>query len=675
MEPSISPVRLSLLARLRTKVAKAFEWTDDFTTRAALACTSWLVWPCVYSVAVAAGLWSFWHPAELAAIDTNKLAQPLRVNAVYWLVAAFAAITAVYLGAAVVVRIRSGAWQVTRTIALLNRWLIVLLALPIVAYLRLPGIEKESAKLTLLLTTLAAAACGAFVYQWGARRDARLDDPAGSEEVSRPHPLRRAGRWLAAAWVLGLWAGYGWFFSRLSITNHHALNTRTTDLGYYDNIFYQSIHGRPLGCSWVKGGTHVSAHFDPFLVLLSPLYLIHPRTELILALQAGWLGAGVVPAYLLGKRLLDSRPAGVVLATMFALYPALHGANMYEFHSLTLISPLVLWLLYFFETGSFKRYWVVLFLLLLCREDVPLLMCVVGVYQILTRRPGAARTGLTTIAVSFSYFVIVKAIFMRSSGILNAGKDAYSYDYYYEAMNPGKLGAGGMVTSILTNPVFTLKTVLDEPKIFYMLLLFLPLGLLPLLAKPGRFMLLYGMAFTMLASRAPVFSISFQYSSVIFPIAFALVPIALRRIEDGRIAPVLGLQPRSLSRALLGAAFASSLLISWKFGGLTENQSFRGGFGKVTRTLSEEQRATYGWVNEQATSIPRSARVGATNKLGSHVSNRRHAYFWPAEQNVDYVFLDESELKANDLEKHNKLVAKSFVEVSRRGKMALYKRK
>ena len=39
-------------------------------------------------------------------------------------------------------------------------------------------------------------------------------------------------------------------------------------LGYYDNIFFQSIHGKPLGCSMIKSGYHGSAHFDPLLVLL-----------------------------------------------------------------------------------------------------------------------------------------------------------------------------------------------------------------------------------------------------------------------------------------------------------------------------------------------------------------------------------------------------------------------
>ena len=109
---------------------------------------------------------------------------------------------------------------------------------------------------------------------------------------------------------------------------------------------------------------------------------------------------------------------------------------------------------------------------------------------------------------------------------------------------------------------------------------------------------------------------------------------------------------------------------------LFNNQSFRGGFTRITRSLSDEQQATYAWVNEQATKIPRGASVAATAKMGPHISNRRHAYFYPEKQRMDYVFLDEAELRGNDLERHKKAVSKGeIVELSRRGTMALFKRK
>jgi uncharacterized membrane protein len=544
------------------------------------------------------------------------------------------------------------------------------LALPFVAALRLPGIEKSSAKLALVMVALVAVICARGFYA--------LPLPAlheGTEEDKPPSRTREiVSMALAALAIAALWAGYSYFFTRLSITNHHALNTRTTDLGYYDNIFYQSIHGRPLGCSFIKAGYHGSAHFDPILVLLSPVYAIYPRAEILLALQSVWLGAGVVPVYLLAKEKLKSRISGVILAVIYAGYPALHGANMYEFHSLTLISPLVLWLLYFFEIGATKRYFAMLFALLLCREDVPLLMCFVGAYAIISLKPGGARIGRYTIAISLIYFVLAKSVFMTSSSLLGAGKDSYSYAYYYEELIPDKSGAGQLIVSLLTNPAFAFKLMLEEQKVIFLLLLFMPLAFLPFFAKNGRIMLVYGLLFCLLASRDPVFSIHFQYASILFPIAFALTPITLRRVHESGTSAI-GIEGPRLARALLGAALVASLLISWKYSGLTENASFRGGFSPVTRKLNPEQKARHDWVEQQIAKIPPGASVGATNKLGPHISNRRYAYFYP-ERPTDYVFADETELKGPQLERHTKQIAQGdLIELGRNGKLVLLIRK
>jgi hypothetical protein len=52
-----------------------------------------------------------------------------------------------------------------------------------------------------------------------------------------------------------------------------------------------------------------------------------------------------------------------------------------------------------------------------------------------------------------------------------------------------------------------------------------------------------------------------------------------------------------------------------------------------------------------------------------------NAYFYPERQNVDWLFIDETEIKATELEKHTKNVASGgFVLVVRREKMALFKK-
>ncbi|WP_438015963.1 DUF2079 domain-containing protein [Sorangium sp. So ce315] len=670
----------------RTRLNSALAKVDGAIERIARAALTLAPWPILYGMSIAVTAWVFTHPGRLAQLDTNKLTELERRWMAGGAVAAIVGVGLAYFLVMLARRALTPSWAFVNTVGRLNRALLPLLALPFVAALKVPNIEKDSPKTAIFFAALAAAAVGAGVYAWGrgalsgARPpgDARgLDDERGPGD-GRAGALARAARWLVPVTLGALWAGYAAFFSRLAITNHHALHTRTPDLGYYDNIFYQSIHGRPLGCSWLRAGYHGSAHFDPILVLLSPLYLIYPRAELLLVLQSVWLGAGVVPVYLLAKDKLEHRGKALLLAVVWAIYPALHGANMYEFHSLALISPLVVWLLYFYETGRDRLYWVTLGALLLCREDVSLLMCFIGLYAIFDRRAGRTRLGWVTIVTSLIYFVIVKLFFMTSSGIIMSGKDAYSFAYYYAQLMPNRTGLGGLIVSLLTNPVFALKVMLEEPKILFLLQLFVPLCFLPLLARPGRWMLLYGLLFCLLASRDAVFSIHFQYSAILFPIAFALTPIGLKRAADSAPAAYFGLDGRRLSRALLAAMLVASALVSWKFGGLVENASFRGGFSRVARKLTPDQEATYAWVRKQVETIPPGAIVGATSKMGPHVSNRKEAYFYPGSERsafAQYVLLDEGELKGKDLERHNAAVKRGeLVELSRRKKMALFKR-
>jgi uncharacterized membrane protein len=221
------------------------------------------------------------------------------------------------------------------------------------------------------------------------------------------------------------------------------------------------------------------------------------------------------------------------------------------------------------------------------------------------------------------------------------------------------------------------KHVFTEPKILYVLTLVGPLVFLPFFARVGRVMLFYGLLFCFLATRTAVFSPHFQYSSVILPIAFALTPMALRQIEDAGVPSKLGLNAPRLSRGLLGAALVASLLCSWKFGGLIANQTFRGGFSGVARSLGPKEAETYAWVRAQADSIPLNESVGTTNRLGCHVSNRKEVFFYPyAAPNVDWVFIDEAELRGGDLDRHNKNVKEGkILEVSRYGKLALFKKK
>lgn len=621
---------------------------DDHAIRSVSAARFWLLAPVAYAIAVGSAYWAWSHPESLSLLATNRVPWADRKAAVGTIGFAAALLFACYVGSAVIVRRferkRAQPRPFSAIVVQINRSLVGLLAAPLGVWLGHAGIEQQEPIWTALLCiaagVLVAASLSAIVLpNWGSH--------GGPEEAPRGWLASMASqRWVAPLCALAIALGYAWFFSRIAIANHHALNSRTIDLGYYDNIFYQSIHGRPLGCSFLKGQSHASGHYDPMLVLLSPLYLLYPRAELLLVLQSVWLGLGTIPAYLIAQRSLRSPGFALALSLAWALYPALHGANLYEFHSLTLIAPLLVWLLYFLEGRQWIGYGITLVLLWLCREDVPLVTCFVALYAVGTGIRPVARAGWITMLLSIAYFLVVKRFFMPSFDMLNSGAHSYSYAYYFSDLIPEKHGVKELFASILSNPIYLLQHVFaNAKKILFLIVLFGPLALLPLFAKRSRIMLLYGLFITLAANREAVYSTHFQYSCLIFPIAFAIAPLAVARIRDGEVSWLNNFDRARIQRGLAWFLVVGSVLFSWKFGALVQNTSFRGGFARVTRELSDKERDRYRLLRELVARIPPDASVVATNSVGPHISNREKAYLYSQRKTSDYVLVNRRELR------------------------------
>ncbi len=636
---------------------KALHGMDESAARLTRLTLRTLVWPPVIAVCGAAAVWMYRFRDQLPQVATNSLPYEDRVKAVAYFGVVLGAIMVLYFASILAVRLKTGAWRGVQTASYLNRALAFVIGTPFAVALLTPGIEHKSPKLALTYVAVAAAAAVPTFMLFAVPED---EEPARLQRW-----LDAAGRFATPAIVLGMFVAYGMFFTQLSITNHHAMVTRTMDLGVYDNIFYHSIHGRPLASSLMKTGSHVSGHFDPILVLLSPVYLLKSSAESLLALQSFWLAAGVFPAYLLGAERLRSRFAGVVMAAVYALHPAVHGANMYEFHSLTLLTMPLLWALHFLQSGRHKAYYATFVLLLLVREDVSLLMCFVGAYALLLHTPGATRAGWITIVGSLTYFALVKLFVMTSADVLNAGPDSYGFAYYYRDMIPDSKGMRGLVISLVTNPTFVLSHAFSEAKIDFLLKLFLPMALLPLFAKPGRVMLIYGLTFTLLASREPVYQTSFQYSMLLVPMMVSLIPVAIARLRDGRAPEILATPPAQLIAGALGALLVCSLLTSWKFGALVENKAFRGGFARIVRELQPDHLERIAKVREMAAMIEPGAGVTVTDKIGPHVSNRPHVFLYRQRKVKEshYVFVDENEIKGKWRQWHDRRVARDELQL------------
>ncbi len=674
-EPAPSPPpspRPKFFARLRHGLGEAADASGNALARATRASLGYLALYVIAAVGIGLAVWCWRHPPRINDLFANKLAFEEQLQVLEDSLQALAGLVIATLIAVVVHRVVAKRSGFVRIASRAGAWAMLLAAVPSIVASFVPSIETSHPILTLFFAALGSAAVGVAFYRG-------LPDPKPPSTVGRDLPSVRRERFARAAVAASLallWAGYGYLFTRVAILNHHAMQSRVTDLGIYDNIFYQSIHGKPLGCSFIKSEYHGSAHFDPILVVLSPLYLLYPRAEMLLCLQSVWLGSAVIPAYLLSRNAGLGRFAALALATTYLLHPALHGANLYEFHSLTLAQVPILWAFYTFERGRIGFYFVALAVCLLTREDMALFMIFFSVSAMLRHGGRLRRAAAITFLVCIVYFAVVKWKFMVSHDIFNDGNpsEAYGFGYYYDELARGK-GLGGFILSFFTNPVFVVALVFTEVKLTFLVTMVLPFLFLPFVSKNGRLVLAYGLLFSLLATRPYVFTTHFQYTAPILPVLFALTPDVIARIRTSPAVAALGFSRARLASALVAAIFTASMFVCIKFGGIFDNRSFRGGFTPIVRQMSPEEKTTYHWVEQTIRTIPPDAAVAVTDKVGSHVSNRRAAYFYgKTHKPFQYVFVDESELSPTDSASvKQQTAAGSLVLMDRHGNLALYR--
>lgn len=623
-------------------------------------------WGVLYGLIAASlglALWPLHDVGVLHYLTKNDLTIPQRMSALAAVGVSVLVTTIGYLVVWLRARRREPGLGLGESFRRTNRWAFILLTMPLMTAL---GVPKMEAKHGVFMLTLSLALIG-MIMLFLHRLLPRWVKPG--DEPFAPAKNPRAAKTFFLAALFGYMGLIGYY----AVIDHHNLGTAIYDLGIYDNAVWQTAHGHFLDCTFIKGGNHVSAHFDPIIGLVALIYRIYMHAETLLILQTVWLASGAIPIFLLARRRLKNEWFGALLALVYLMSPGLHGINMFDFHSLALIVPNIMWAVYLLDTGGFKRYWVVIVALLLTREDISLICCFIGAYAILS---GRTRTGLGTILLSMAYLYVAKVHVMASTDLLMASDNSsYSYAYYYTEMIPHKKeGTRGLVISALTNPLYAAQVAFKEEKLLYFIHLLLPLLCVPFAAGRKLILSVYGLLFIGLASRKHVFSLHFQYSALLLPMLFAGAPDGLARVVDSPRVKLLGLERARLAWTLMFGMVAATLVTTVKYGVIFPNTSFKAGWNRLSRIPSAEMRERYVRVREIAEFIGPDAAVSVTSAIGPHMSNRRKAYHWPTVNDADYLVLS-SEMKKEDERRLKRLRdKKQFRLVDDAAGIALYQR-
>ncbi|MBD3337144.1 MAG: DUF2079 domain-containing protein, partial [Candidatus Eisenbacteria bacterium] len=317
---------------------------------------------------------------------------------------------------------------------------------------------------------------------------------------------------------------------------------------------------------------------------------------LLLILNSLACAAAGLGLFYLARAFLDDSPWSLAAPLVFFISPLVQDANLYDYHSITLATAFLVWGIWAFETGRPRAAWTLIVLALLCKEDVPLVVMMLGLVYLPAR--ATRRRGVLLLAAGAVYLTVVMGVVVP-------------------AFNEGQLttkieGRQNRYAWLWQRPELILQT-LTRPDRLRLPLYFLLSGVL--VAWRGRrwlWMMLPALAMGFFSWTTWMTRLTGAYYWITAEavIIIACLAAARPRERTGRIR-------RSPLVYLMAATVAFSLLFSpLPYSIWVHPSNFAAG---VAREELQELRAA----------IPRDASLSVQNNLGPHLAHRWNVAAFP----------------------------------------------
>ncbi|MCA9683520.1 MAG: DUF2079 domain-containing protein [Myxococcales bacterium] len=597
----------------------------------------WVLWALVCAFAPGLAAWAWTRDDRAALLLDNQL--PGGESS--WQGLAWGCASALFVAALHLLVLRRATREgqppgpALRRLGLLLAPLAATILLPLI---HVPGIERGRQLLVIVLLALFAAAIGLATHTaWPWLRE--------HEVTRRLNHSRLAPPLLLAALTVGQCA----MMIHLGLVRHRGLGSRIFDLGIFDNLLFHAMQGHWQSTSVLKGGTFTSAHCAPILQLLAPIYAIAPGPTMLISIQAIWVASGVVPLYLLTQTLFSQwsgrRWLGLVFGVVWLCHPSLHGVVLFDFHALTLAAPLIVWAVYALAAERPRLWIAAIALLLITREDLPFVVCVLGLFAL---AEGRRRWALLTIAAALLTLAVVKLALMEHADLFMPDTESsYRYANRFSGVipDPETGGAFDILATVAGNPGFLIQHALVIGKLAFLAMLALPMMATFVAARRALWPAAFGLVFLVLSSGANLANPYLHYTVFLFPPLIAASVYGLRNLVE-RVG-----SPEGRGRALVAAGVALCVcapMAGDKFGALGHSRMFAAGVAPLQRKLDDEASERYAWLAAATAQIPDQASVAATNSLGPHVSTRDEIYNFRHRKQADWLLLATNELERGE---------------------------
>ena len=456
--------------------------------------------------------------------------------------------------------------------------------------------------------------------------------------------------------VLSLLALYFTTYAALSILRHRTFHSFGPDLGIFDQIFWNTIHGRWFESTMSLGipqpHSYFGDHFSPVYLLLMPFYFVYPHPETLLVIQTAFLALGVIPIYLLARLKLAAGFPRLVWVLAYFLYLPLAYVNLYDFHETALcVLPLGLALL-FLESKKRWLFLASLLFALLVKEEMALIALGFGAYALLGKRDWRLGTAVMVGSLG-AFFALVRLVIPAFAG-------GVSYAYFSARYSQFGSTPVQILGTAISHPVRVLRTIVQAKKLAFLAGIFGPVLGLNALSGFAALILLPPLAYLLLSNYEPQFSFTNQYAAPLIPLVLGSALLGISRLSPGA------------QKLVAPAVVLSSLVFAAFFGDLPFSRRFDPGLFR--------QEPRYTAFARSLDAIPADASVAAENDLTPHLSNRRFIYDIEYEglQPARFVALDIAATGHNRVafqEQVSKVMAAGYIVVASGDGLALLERR
>jgi hypothetical protein len=430
-------------------------------------------------------------------------------------------------------------------------------------------------------------------------------------------------------------------------------------------------------------GLDVALGFLPAI----PFYWLLPSAYTLVVLQAALLVSAAIPVFLIAQARLGSPWAGVAFAAVYLLYPTTQFMGMaapFQPRIPGLVA--LLWAFWMLEQLRLWPYLALLGLAMLTRTDAALVVVAFGLYAFLRRLPLVYSIVPVLVGLVYFYVAITYITPLFYSPIFQPPPQVevpFDLDRDYNAMWPCgvspqacyymHLGGGipSMLKNIVTHPVPIFFFIFQPAKLWYLLLMFGGLLLLPLLAPRELLLAAPIFAINLLSNRVYQYVITEQYQILAIP---GLVIAAI--YGAGWLWDLVGARVRGAGVARFTAEYLRNVAHPGASFGARERSRFGEGshsrsvlrpFGAaalvvivvlvaliniplknpvVSALRNPENPARVAIMERMRAAIPPDATVAATSFLAPHLLPRLKLYYIPGGKmhhqpdEADYAFID-----------------------------------